>query len=158
MFRTLLTVLTLSFCMPFTSCKLYKGIITSEGGCDSSKWKHVYRPNRLKILQSCITATGIITGVDSSSDGDASYFLTLDAGQDTLLYRANYQKLKGTLMIEVICAKNTERKDPGKGCANYVNDVHLPAVGDHVRITGTYVIDRHNNWAEIHPVSRLEKL
>jgi hypothetical protein len=31
-------------------------------------------------------------------------------------------------------------------------------VGAHVRATGTYVIDSHNGWAEIHPVSRIEAM
>jgi len=31
-------------------------------------------------------------------------------------------------------------------------------VGEHVRVTGTYVLDSHNGWTEIHPVTRIDKL
>lgn len=41
-------------------------------------------------------------------------------------------------------------------CAGYTNRIPLAPVGAHVRATGTYVIDSHNGWAEIHPVSKLE--
>jgi len=33
-------------------------------------------------------------------------------------------------------------------CTDYVNHVQLPKVGDHVKVTGSYVIDSHNGWSE----------
>jgi hypothetical protein len=142
----------------FSSCKFYRHIITAGGGCDTTIWDHVYRPNRLKILESCITVRGTIVGKDYTTDGDGSFFLKLDAGQDSLLYKSNYSKLSGNLMIEIICAGPVSRKDPRKGCKGYVNKVTEPATGDHVSVTGTYVIDRHNQWAEIHPVTRIDPI
>ena len=40
-------------------------------------------------------------------------------------------------------------------CKGYVNNVELPKVGDHVKVTGSYVIDSHNGWAEIHPITEI---
>ena len=41
-------------------------------------------------------------------------------------------------------------------CDGYRNSVMIPAVSARVRVTGSYVIDGHNGWAEIHPASRIE--
>jgi hypothetical protein len=35
--------------------------------------------------------------------------------------------------------------------------VTIPAVGEHVAVTGTYVNDSHNGWTEIHPVTSIQK-
>ncbi|MDB5252798.1 MAG: hypothetical protein JWP27_1967 [Flaviaesturariibacter sp.] len=157
--RPILVFISLAFFLGgLTSCKFYKHMLTSGGGCDTTIWDHVYRPNRLKILESCITVRGTIIGKDYTTDGDASYFLKLDAGQDSLLYKANYRQLNGNLMIEIVCAGPVSRKDPKKGCKGYVNNVAEPTVGAHVSVTGTYVIDRHNQWSEIHPVTRIDRL
>jgi hypothetical protein len=47
-------------------------------------------------------------------------------------------------------------KKAKSACKGYTNRIPIAPVGAHVRATGTYVIDSHNGWAEIHPVSKLE--
>jgi hypothetical protein len=141
-----------------SSCKNYRSVITSGGPCDSLKWERVYRPNRLKILRPCITVTGKIISRESDSDGDEYFLLKPDPGQDTLLWKKNHSRLFGNLQLEVVCANKVTRKEAKGICNGYLNDVILPHVGDRVRVTGTHVVDRHNSWTEIHPVTKIEKL
>jgi hypothetical protein len=125
-------------------------------GCDASLWNHVYSPKRLRQLQSCVSVTGVITESNVESDGDQHFLLTLDPGQGNLTNKRNAKKKGGGLVLEIICANPSSMKKVKSACAGYTNSIPMPAVGTHVRATGTYVIDSHNGWAEIHPVSKFE--
>lgn len=126
-------------------------------GCDASLWNHVYSPKRLHQLAPCITVTGVIDESNADEDGDQHFLLKLDPGQDKLLNKRNQKKKSGDLVLEVVCANPTTMKKPKAACAGYTNPIRIPAVGERVKATGTYVIDSHNGWAEIHPVSRFER-
>ena len=69
-----------------------------------------------------------------------------------------YDKKQGDLVIEAVCINNITRKKAMGACRGYVNHVILPEIGDHVKVTGSYVIDSHNGWAEIHPITKIEKI
>ena len=84
--------------------------------------------------------------------------LRLDAGQDTLVNKRNKKKKGGDLVIEIVCANPTDMKKPKRACQGYTNSIPIPAVGQHVRVTGTYVLDTHNGWVEIHPVSAVQRM
>ena len=126
-------------------------------GCDASLWNHVYSPKRLQQLAPCITVTGVIDESNADEDGDQHFLLKLDPGQDKLLNKRNQKKKSGDIVLEVVCANPTTMKKPKSACAGYTNPIRIPAVGEHVKATGTYVIDSHNGWAEIHPVSTFSK-
>ena len=126
-------------------------------GCDASLWDHVYSPKRLQQLMPCLSVTGIIDESSVDEDGDQHFLLRLDPGQDTLVNKRNAKKKGGDIVLEIVCANPTTMKKPKSACAGYTNRVPIPAVGAHVRATGTYVIDTHNGWAEIHPVSKFSK-
>ena len=125
-------------------------------GCDPSLWNHVYNPKRLQQLAPCITVSGTIDESDADPDGDQHFLLKLDPGQDTLVNKRNGKKKGGDIVLEIVCANPTTMKKVKSACTGYTNPIAIPAVGTHVRATGTYVIDSHNGWAEIHPVSRIE--
>jgi len=127
-------------------------------GCDASLWNHVYSPRRLQQLAPCISATGIIDESNVDEDGDQHFLLKLDPGQDALLNKRNQKKKSGELVLEIVCANPTTLKKPKAACAGYTNPVPVLPVGTHVRATGTYVLDTHNGWNEIHPVSKLERM
>ena len=127
-------------------------------GCDASLWNHVYNPKRLQQLAPCLTVTGVITESSADPDGDQHFLLRLDPGQDKLVNKRNRKKKDGNLVLEIVCANPTTMKKVKSACAGYTNPIPVPAVGTHVRATGTYVIDSHNGWAEIHPVSRLQAM
>jgi hypothetical protein len=126
-------------------------------GCDASLWNHVYSPKRLKQLASCLSVTGTIDESNVDADGDQHFLLKLDPGQDTLVNKRNDKKKSGDIVLEIVCANPTTMKKPKAACAGYTNPIDLPAVGDHVKATGTYVLDSHNGWVEIHPVSGFSK-
>jgi hypothetical protein len=126
-------------------------------GCDASLWNHVYSPKRLQQLATCLSVTGTIDESNVDEDGDQHFLLKLDPGQDTLVNKRNDKKKSGDLVLEVVCANPTTMKKPKAACAGYTNPIRLPAVGEHVKATGTYVLDSHNGWVEIHPVSGFSK-
>ena len=131
---------------------------SAASGCDASLWDHVYDPSRLQQLAPCLSVTGIIEESNVDADGDQHFLLKLDPGQDNLLNKRNAKKKAGDIVLEIVCANPTTMKKVKSACAGYTNPIPIPAVGAHVRATGTYVIDSHNGWAEIHPVSKLQAM
>lgn len=129
---------------------------TDTSGCDQNIWNYVYNPTRLEVIDKCKTFTGIIEESNADDDGDQHMLLKLDAGQEYLLKGKNMKKKNGWLVIEAVCMNNIVRTKVGDACKGYVNHVDLPEVGKHVKVTGSYVIDTHNGWSEIHPITKIE--
>jgi hypothetical protein len=149
-FAGLLMLLSLLF--SYTNSAAQK----DAGNCDKKLWNFVWQPKRLEVLDKCKTVTGTIVEKNADTDGDEHMLLKLDAGQENLLKKKNYSKKEGNLVIEAVCINHITRKSAKGVCKGYVNQVQLPKVGDHVKVTGSYVIDSHNGWAEIHPISKVE--
>lgn len=126
--------------------------------CDTSLWKYVYNPERLEVVDKCKTVTGVIEESSADEDGDQHMLLKLDNGQEDLLTKKNIKKKQGDLVIEAVCANKTTLGKVGNTCKGYVNHILLPKVGDHVKVTGSLVIDSHNGWGEIHPITKIELL
>src|SRR5216683_953278 len=95
--------------------------------CDVSLWHHVYHPSRLQVVDVCRTITGTITDVRHEADGDAHILLRLDDGT--------------TLVTEAICVYPVSQADAVAACQDFTPGLVIPPVGDHVAITGTYVLD-----------------
>jgi len=131
---------------------------SAAAACDASLWDHVYSPKRLQQLAPCLSVTGVIDESNVDDDGDQHFLLKLDPGQDTLVNKRNNKKKSGDIVLEIVCANPTTMKKPQAACAGFTNSIPIPAVGTRVRATGTYVLDSHNGWVEIHPVSKLEKM
>ncbi|MGI8952258.1 MAG: hypothetical protein ACR2FN_11845 [Chitinophagaceae bacterium] len=124
--------------------------------CDTSLWKYVYNPERLQVIDKCKTVTGVIEESNADEDGDQHMLLKLDNGQEDLLTKKNTKKKQGDLVIEAVCANKVTLAKVGNTCNGYINHIQLPKVGAHVKVTGSYVIDTHNGWAEIHPITKIE--
>ena len=122
--------------------------------CDPNIWKYVYNPIRLEVVNACMTVTGIIKESSADDDGDQHMLLMLDAGQENLLKKKNIKKKNGYLVIEAVCINNITLPKVAGACKGYAN--HVQILGAHVKVTGSYVIDSHNGWAEIHPISKIE--
>jgi hypothetical protein len=127
----------------------------ADASCDASLWKRVYNPSRLEQVKSCVTATGTVVESNADDDGDQHFLLKLDKGQKALLNKRNMKKKEGNLVVEIVCANPVKLKKVKQTCVGYTNIISVPSVGSHVRVTGTYVVDGHNGWAEIHPASRV---
>src|SRR5207249_3737010 len=124
--------------------------------CDKSLWDHIYHPNRLQIVQDCITVTGTIEKSISERDGDYHIRVKLDSQYSNLVNSVNDEKQHGDLVVEPICQHKVTQADAVSACENFKNHIDIPPVGTHVKITGSYVLDlQHGGWAEIHPVSNL---
>jgi len=145
----------LVFLFLFFSCIDLAGQQSSKD-CDKKLWNFVYDPKRLQVLDKCKTVTGTIVERNADADGDEHMLLKLDAGQESLLKKKNFTKKDGNLVIEAVCINHITRKIAKGICKGYVNLVKLPNVGDHVKVTGSYVLDSHNGWTEIHPISKVE--
>lgn len=124
--------------------------------CDTSLWKYVYNRERLEVTDICKIVTGVIDESSADDDGDQHMLLKLDNGQENLLTKRNIKKKQGDLVIEAVCANKTTLEKVGNTCNGYINHIQLPKVGDHVRVTGSLVIDSHNGWGEIHPITKIE--
>ena len=129
---------------------------TDASACNPDLWKYVYNPSRLEVIDKCMTVTGVIEESSANDDGDQHMLLKLDAGQENLLKKKNIKEKNGDLVIEAVCLNNITNPKVGGACKGYVNHVQLPKMGEHVKVTGSYVIDSHNGWAEIHPISKIE--
>jgi hypothetical protein len=133
------------------------GPISSSNCTDpSSINSHVYNSYRLQIVKSCITASGTVDRVIQEADGDVHVRTKLDAAYSNLTNSANDQYQYGDLVVEIICVTPPSQTDAIPACQNYTNQIPVPSAGQHITITGPYVLDtQHYNWAEIHPVYSL---
>jgi len=131
---------------------------TIQPQCDQSLWAHVYDPTRLTIKQTCQTITGVLMEQHSNGDGDVDMRVAVDPQYANLLNDGNRAQLNGWLQTEAICQVRVEPDSPdaAKACGAFKGSVPVPPVGSHVQVTGTYVLDTHHGWMEIHPISVLE--
>src|SRR6185437_6403711 len=67
-------------------------------------------------------------------------------------------RLIGNLVFEIVCKFRVTQADAVASCpSTYQTPIHLPPIGSHVRIVGSYVQDtNHGKWMEIHPVTSIE--
>ena len=95
--------------------------------------------------------------IRSEPDGDLHVRLALDGGQDDLLNEANRSQQHGDLVVEVICEHNITQEDAIISCSGWDQRFELRQ-REHVRVVGSYVVDREHGWMELHPVSSVEEL
>ncbi len=125
--------------------------------CNESLWDHVYHPDRLQVIDPCITVSGIIDSISTEKDADYHIQLNLDSEYADLINEVNRAFQHGDIVLEPICENPVEQTDAIDACSNFNYTVNVPPVGTHVKVTGSYVLDKqHGGWAEIHPVTRIE--
>lgn len=126
--------------------------------CNQSLWSHVYSPERLKLVNPCISVTGVIERITPEPDGDLHILVKLDSQYSNLTKdnMANTIFQEGNLVVEAICQHETILSGPKAACSNFHQDLTVPPVGTHVEVVGSYVLDQgHFSWAEIHPVTAI---
>lgn len=138
--------------------KIVDSAATDTSACDPKLWNNVYKPSRLQVMEKCLTVTGTIEESHADIDGDQHMLLKLDHSFKHLINKRNKKKKNGDLVIEAVCINKITEKKVGDACKGYINHVQIPKVGDRVSVTGSYVLDTHNGWMEIHPISKIEKL
>jgi hypothetical protein len=117
--------------------------------CDGTLWNHVYHQNRFIVHNPCVTVTGTIVLVRPETDGDLHIQLRLDPPYSFMLNSAN----QGNLVIEPICVSTPSPGDAFSACGVFRQHIQIPAVGTHVIVTGTFVLDQKHGWNEIHPIT-----
>lgn len=126
------------------------------GNCHGDLWRHVYRAERLRVIEACTAVDGRVVSLSRGSDGDLH--IALDPDQKSVLNLMNVTHGQGNLVVEIICEHASAKPDAATACAGLTSRVAIPRVGDRVRVTGAYVTDRENGWNELHPVTRIEIL
>src|SRR5215471_1231996 len=126
--------------------------------CDADLWKHVYQPERLRVIEACTAVEGRVVSMHRVSDGDLH--IGLDPEHKSVLNLINVMHAQGQLVVEVICDHDPigSGSDATAACGDFHPQVTTPNVGDRVRVIGTYVTERDNGWNEVHPVTRIEIL
>ena len=129
-------------------------ILIFAATCDPALWAHVYKPQRLTILQGCVTITGTIMHRRHEPDGDWHIQFQPDAGELDPTNARNDAVQHGFLVLEPICIGTVKQKDAKKPCRG-TPQITVPTVGEHVRATGSLVLDTSpsHGWIELHPVT-----
>jgi hypothetical protein len=128
----------------------------------------VYLPFRLHVKKRCVTVSGRVDCVRHEPDGDVHIELHLSRRYRHLLTSANgYQRCpshSGPHLVVEIIPQHGELPFPSNSAdrAGFVTP-KAPQAGEHVKVTGPYVMDtnalhdliypgrRVANWAEVHP-------
>jgi hypothetical protein len=119
-----------------------------RSGCGAAAlWRHIYHPDRLRVVRQCMTVRGIVKEVRLEPDGDLHMLLATRA---SLVNSANNEYVHGDLVLEEICLV-----DAVAACQNVPRHPTIPTIGDKVTVTGSYVLDKNQGWMEIHPVTSL---
>lgn len=128
-------------------------------------WGHIYHSGRLRVLQATASVTGTIVDATAGKqkdlcrhekDGDGHCWLKLDPGEEQFLNQANMDSQGGNLVYEPICRYRVTQEDAKAACQGFTQQITIPPVGTHVRLTGSHVLDTQHGWNEIHPVSQIE--
>ena len=150
-------------CSRATRPELPRGQV-QQPSCDASLWAHVYHgrfptaEDRLQVISSCVTVSGVIVNARPEKDGDWHIQLDLDPEYQSLLNEANLSKQQGHLVLEPICSRSVSQRDTiAEGvCDEFSQTIFArDLIGKRVAATGAYVIDREHRWMELHPVTSI---
>jgi hypothetical protein len=132
--------------------------------CDASLWAHVYHgkfasaPDRLEIMNPCLTVTGTIVNARAEADGDWHIRLDVDEQYRSLLNEVNVERQRGYLVVEAICSNPVTQRDTVREgvCNGFSQNIFPPdLIGRRAAVTGAYVLDREHGWMEVHPVTSI---
>lgn len=132
----------------------------AASACRAEPLANVYHPSRLRVLDPCTTAVGVVRLVRHEADGDMHINVRLDPPYARMVNASNLARQDGDLVVEIVpadepgCVVGQPPKAPS-GTYDYGictgANVLTPPVGARVRVIGPYVIDTVHGWAEIHP-------
>jgi hypothetical protein len=112
------------------------------------------------VVNPCVTVSGTVAEVRHEPDGDDHVNLHLDPVFTYLLNTRNGSGQIGNLVVEVVPADKPgctvgQPPRPASGSYDYGTctgaDITSPAKGQHVQVTGPYVLDTAHGWMEVHP-------
>ena len=145
---------------------VYRALVSRRAGpsqtiatqCDQSLWEYVYNPDRLRVLDPCISVTGTVEKVTKEVDGDYHVRFRLDQEFVSLLDEKNISEQHGGLVLELICQGKVRQADAVDPCNRYDGPHFEPEIGQRYLVWGTYVHDADHGWNELHPVSFMQPI
>ena len=134
--------------------------------CDPALATHVYNPQRLRVIEQCISLQGIIVdatagrrkdGQRHEKDGDNHGWVKPDKDFAWTLIAGNKENQGDNLVFECVCQYPVTQTDAIAACKGFKSKVVIPPVGSHVLITGVLVedLDHHPIHRELHPVTSI---
>ncbi len=163
-----LTIPHITFTPPATTARVPPKV--AAGHCDPVLMRHVWSPQRLKVLAACKTVTGVVDLIRlPEPDGDTHVNIKLDPGQESLIHRpgvapdssGDYNNTRfqhGDLVTEAVCQHQVLLPNAKAACAGFHDTIQIPPVGTHVEVTGVYVLDQDHGWTELHPISIIKRV
>ena len=163
------TVKRILLLLAFTACAFlvyralhpaqFSGLVqTNTAQCDQSLWTYVYHPQRLQVLQPCISVTGTIDEIRKEADGDYHVLFRLDQQFESLLNEKNVSRQGGDLVLEFICQDRVRQSDAVDSCSQYSGPYFELEIGRRYLASGAYVHDADHGWNELHPVTSMQPL
>lgn len=147
---------------PSTSPSATASAAPSPVGGVCQDMTHVYNPSRLTVYSPCEHVMGIVEIIRTEADGDYHILVHVDPGlidphggswinacNTTCLGGAEH----GDLVTEPVCEHNVTQSDAVSACVGYTNPAGIPKVGDHVLVSGPWVLDQTHGWLEVHPAT-----
>jgi hypothetical protein len=126
--------------------------------CDQNLWQYVYHPDRLQVLNPCLSVTGVVDEVRNEPDGDFHIRFHLDQQFASLLNQMNISGQQGDLVLEPICQGKVTQADAVQPCKPYAGPHFQPQVGQRYLVWGAHVNDTVHGWNELHPVSSMQPI
>ena len=130
----------------------------TPGACRSSPPEAgVWQPDRLKVLNVCQHATGVVVQVIKEADGDHHIWFRADAAFMSLLNAENHFQGKPAMLAEITpdCPLSTNPPSANEAARCPATDLPIPGPGDRIDIYGPWVLDLDHGWNEIHPVDSI---
>jgi hypothetical protein len=130
--------------------------------CDNRLWQFVHPSEQLKMVQECVTVTGIVDSIGSEGalgkqTDNYQFLLKPDPGYRDMVDGLNLVLQQGDLVIQMDCARLNVKSEAAASCQGIANSIVLPEVGDHIQVTGSFVYNPvflgKFGWNEIRPVS-----
>jgi len=116
---------------------------------------HVYTPDRLKVLDPCKHAEGVVVDVAAEEDGDYHIWFRPDPAYAYLMNREDHFQGRPAMLAEIVPDCTGEPADEVQAAKCPKTDIAIPKLGDHVGINGPWVFDSNHGWNEIHPVDSI---
>src|SRR5260370_33623532 len=131
---------------------------TTDAHCNQGLWQYVYNPDRLQVLNPCISVTGAVEEIRKEADGDVHIRFRLDQQFAALLNEKNISRQYGDLVLEPICQGKVRQADAAEPCSQYNGPDFAPVVGQREHAVGAYVPDAYQDLHPLHPATHLDSL
>jgi hypothetical protein len=131
---------------------------TTSSGCRAGTPEAgVWNPDRLRVLNPCQHATGVVVQVIKEPDGDHHLWFRADPAYESLLNAENHFQGKPTMLAEITpdCPLETNLPDANSATRCPASNLPIPGPGDRIDVFGPWVMDLDHGWNEIHPVDSI---